>query len=147
MAEGLGGVHGKYRGVDADYRGRTAWAGVPAGGIADERLLRRAPAGKQFVWRDAGVRGFEERRAEVALPVGASPTVGHGHFFGADSGGHHRGWEAGESGGAAEQAGMSVCVRSRDGEAGVAVRGEARGSGDGARRMVFGDAADSEQTA
>src|SRR5260370_38950923 len=120
MAEGRGGFPSKYRGVDADRREGAFGAVVPAGGIADERLLRRASAGKQFVWRDAGVRGFEDRRTEVALPAGASPTVGHGHFFGADSGGHHRVWEAGESGGAAEQAGISLCVRSRNGKTGVA---------------------------
>jgi len=55
------------------------------------RLKRRpaistaAPSGKQFVRRKPGVRGPENRRAQVAFPAGSSPALGHGYLLGADS--------------------------------------------------------------
>ena len=58
-------------------------------------------------------RRSEDRRAQVALPVGASRHLGHGHSVRADAGRHHRERPHGQGGRAADQAGVPVRVRSR----------------------------------
>ena len=47
---------------------------------------------------------LQNRPAEMALPVGASRHLGHGHPVRADAGRHHVEWPDGQSGGAADQA-------------------------------------------
>ena len=49
---------------------------VPAGRVADHRLLRRPSAGQQPVRREPGGRRSEDRQAEVALPVRAPSALG-----------------------------------------------------------------------
>ena len=85
LGERLGRIHRQHRRVDADHRGRATRPGLPAGGIADRRLLRRPSPGQQSVRREPGLRRSEDRPAQVAFPVGAPSAVGHGHFLGAAS--------------------------------------------------------------
>ena len=65
----------------------------------------------------------------------------------ADSGGHHGQRPRDQGGRAAEQAGVPLCLRSRDRSAGLADRRAARAEGRRAGRVVFADAAISDQAA
>ena len=90
--------------------------------------------------------GSENRAAQVALPTGASRTLGHGHSVRAHVGRYHGEWPAREGARAADQAVDPLCVQPRDGAAHLADRREACSTGRRARRMVFAHAADSDQT-
>ena len=65
--------------------------------------------GNNLIWREFGLRGFEDWGEEVALPIGASSAVGHGYFFGADSCGHCGGRQTGQGRGAADETRFSLC--------------------------------------
>ena len=69
---------------------QAARPGVPAGGIADLGFLRRPSSRQQSVRRESGVRGSQDRSAQVALPDRASSDLGLRPFLGADSGRHQR---------------------------------------------------------
>jgi outer membrane protein assembly factor BamB len=114
------------RRVDADQRRRGAGARLPAGGDAVVRLLRRASAGRQPVRREPGVRGPEDRPAQMALPARAPPDLELRHVVGADPRGRDRRREAAQGRGGAEQAGVAVRVRPRHRRARLADRGEER---------------------
>ena len=112
-------------------RRRRARPGLPAGRDADRRLLRRPSARQQSVRREPG-RGRSARPASASgtssscttasgtwtspcAPILADITVERPH----DQGGR-----------AADQAGVPLCVRSRDRPAGLADRGAAGPKGD-----------------
>ena len=121
--------------------------GVPAGRIADRRLLRRPSARQRAVRREPGRGRSENRQAQVALPAGAPRHLGHGHSLRADPGRHHGQRPDRQGGRAADQAGVPVCLRSRDRQADLADRGAAGAEGRRAGRVVFADAAVSDQAA
>ena len=64
--------------------------GLPAGGAADRRLLRRPSSGRRSVRREPRRARPEDRPAQVALPAGAPRHLGHGHPVRADPDGPHR---------------------------------------------------------
>ena len=99
------------------------------------------------VLRDAARARHQDRPAQVALPAGAPRHLGSRHSVRADPDGPGRGRQAGEGGGAADQAELALRVRSRHRQAGVADRRAARREGRSARRMVFADAAVRDQAA
>ena len=69
--------------------------------------------GNDLFGETPGVRGSENRQAQVALPVGAPSAVGHGHFLRAAADGYQRERQADQSRRAAHQAGLPVRVRPR----------------------------------
>ena len=84
----------------ADYTGNTGvWGqisvdedlgiGLPARGTADRRFLRRPPARQRLVRRKHRRGGSENRQAQVALSVGPSRHLGHGHSVRADAREYH----------------------------------------------------------
>ena len=141
----LVGLHRQHRRVGADLGRSRARDGVPPGRDADARLLRRRAPGERTVRRDAGRRRSENRSAQVALPARAPRHLGHGHPVRADPRRHHRERENDQSGRAADQAGVPLCVRPGDWSADLADRREAGAARRHARREVFEDAADPEQ--
>ena len=90
VGERLVGVHRQHRRVGADLGRRGAGHGLPAGGAADARLLRRRAAGQQAVRREPRRGRLPDRRAQVALPAGAPRHLGHGHPVRADPRRHPR---------------------------------------------------------
>ena len=97
--------------------------------------------GDRPVCRDSRRRRSEDRRAQVALPAGASRHLGHGHPVCADPGRHHGQRPDDQGGRTANQAGVPVCVRPRDRSADLADRGASGPAGRRAGRAVFEDAA------
>ncbi len=145
VAERLRRVHGEHRRVDAGHDRRRARARLSAGRVADRRLLRRASSGQRSLRREPRLSRPAHRREEVALPDRASSDLGLRSLRRADSRRHHRRRQSDQGRRRADQAGHSVRLRSSHRKAGVAVRGEAGREGRGAGRVVFADAADSDQ--
>ena len=117
--------------VDADQRRRGARPRLSARRDADIGSLRRPPSRQQPLCRKSRVRRPEDRQAEVAFPVRASPALEPRHVVGAAAGRHQRQRPRDQSGRRSEQAELSLRVRSRDGRAGVADR---RAAGPARRR-------------
>ena len=86
-------------------------------------------------------------QAKVAFPVRASPALEPRHVVGAAAGRHQRERPRDQSGRRAEQAELPLCVRSRDGSAGVADRGAAGAARRRSGRDVLADAAVPDQAA
>ena len=99
---------------------------VPAGRIADLRLLRRPSPGQQPVRREPGLRRPEDRPAQVALPDRAPPDLGLRPVVGADPARHQRRRQADQGRRAAEQGSVPLRVRPHHRPAGVADRGARR---------------------
>ena len=83
-------VHRQRRRVGADDRRRRARHGLPAGGVADRRLLRRPSARQRPVRRKPRRARSQDRRAQVALPARAPRHLGLRHSVRADPRRHHR---------------------------------------------------------
>ena len=131
---GLQRQHGR---VGADLGGRRAGHGLPARGAADARLLRRRAPRQHALRREPRRRRSQDRRAQVALPARAPRRLGHGHPVRADPR-RHRGQRTHHQGRrAAEQAGVPLRVRSRDGSADLADRRAAGAAGRRPRREVL----------
>ena len=77
------------------------------------RLLRRPSARQQPVCREPGLRRSEDRAAQVALPVRASPGLELRHVVGADARRHHRERTGDQGGRRSEQGGVPLRLRSR----------------------------------
>ncbi len=133
--------------VDADDGGRAAWHRLPAGGDSHRRLLRRSSPRQQPLFREPGRRRSADRQAHLALPVRASSDLGLRRAVRADPRRHHGQRPQDRRGGAADQAGVHLRVRSQDRRAGVADRRARRREGHGAARVVFADAALPHQAA
>ena len=84
------GLHRQRRRLGADDDRRRARHGLPAGGAADRRLLRRPSSRQRAVRREPRRARSEDRRAQVALPARAPRHLGHGHPVRADPRRHHR---------------------------------------------------------
>ena len=121
--------------------------GLPAGGAADRRLLRRPSSRQHPVLREPGRARSQDGQAQVALPAGAPRHLGLRHPVRADPRGHHGQRQADQGDRAADQAGVALRVRSRDRTAGVADRGAAGRKGRRSRRVVRADAAVRDQAA
>ena len=78
--------------------------------------------GQHAVRREPRRRRSADRAAQVALPAGAPRPLGHGYPVRPDPGGHHGQRKNDQGGRAADQAGVSLCFRSRDGSADMADR-------------------------
>ena len=76
--------------------------------------------GQQPVCREPGLRRSEDRPAEVALPARAPSDLELRQLLGAAAARHQRQRQADQGGGAAEQAGVALRLRSRHRPAGVA---------------------------
>ena len=134
--------------LDADYGRRGSRAGVPAGRNAYVRLLRRASTREQPVRGEHRLRRPEDRPAQMALPVRASPDLEFRHVVGTDHRGCHGGRKAPEGGGGPDQAGVALRVRSRYGRANLAHRREAGAAvGCPGRKDVADAAASARQAA
>ena len=134
-------LHRTYQCLGADDPRRRARAGLRAARHAEQRFLRRPPPRRQSVCRVAGVSRRQHRRAQVALPVGPSRTVGLRQPVAAQPGHDscrrqdHRGRCP------ADQTGVRLCLRSRHRQTGLADPGTA-GSGERRRwRAGLGDTA------
>ena len=148
VAERFAGLTTATPACGPDDRGRRTRTGLPAGGIADRRLLRRPPSrGNNLFGESLVCVDLKNRPAEMALPAGAPSALGHGHFVGADPGRHQRQRASDQGRRAADEAGLPLRLRSRDGPAGVADRRAPGREGQRSRRVVFADAADSHQAA
>ena len=112
---------------------------------ADERLVRRASAGRQPVRRIAGLRRRHDRQARLAFPDRASRPVGLRPAGGAGAVRHQGRRQADQGRGADHQDRLHVRLRSRDRQAGVADRRAAGAAIDGAGRANLADAAVSDQ--
>ena len=113
LGERLVGDQRQHRRVDADHRGR----GSSASSIC--RSNRRPPTSTAasvpatICSARASSRRSQDRQAQVALPVRASSDLGPRHVVGAAAGRHHRRRQADQGRGRAEQAELSLRVRSR----------------------------------
>ena len=107
----------------------------------DRRLLRRPPPGQQPVHGIAGGSRPAHRKAQVALSVRPPRDLGLRSSVRADPGRRHGRRQAHQGRRGAEQAGLSVRLRSPDGPARMADRRAACRERHGSRRMVFADAA------
>ena len=76
VAEGLGPLHRQHRRVGADQRRRAARARLPAGRIADGRLLRRRSPRQRALRRKPRRGRSADRRAQVALSARAPRRSG-----------------------------------------------------------------------
>ena len=83
LAERIVGHQRQRRRLDADHRRRRARPRLPAGRNTLVGLLRRPSSGQQPVRREPRVRRSENRAAQVALPVRASPDLELRHVVGA----------------------------------------------------------------
>jgi len=92
LGKRLGGITGNTacgRQITVDEQLRLAYLPVES----PRAILRRPSAGNQSFRRDAGLRGPQNRRTQVAFPACPPSVVGHGYFFRADSCGHYRRWK------------------------------------------------------
>ena len=145
VAERIVGRQRQHRRVDADHRRRGAGSRLPAGGIPLVRLLRRQASREQPVWREPGVRGPQDRAAQVALPAGAPPDLGSRHLVGTDPPRRDDRREAAQAGGAAVEADVPLRLRSRHRRTRLADRRDAGPARRRAGRVVRAHAADSHQ--
>ena len=125
LGERIVGHQRQRRRVDADQRRRGAGDRLPAGRNAVVRLLRRPPAGRQPVCGEPGCGRSEDRAAQVAFPVRASPDLELRHVVGAAPGGRDGRRKAAQGRCGAKQGGLAVRLRSRDRRADLADRGKA----------------------
>ena len=134
-------LDGQYQCLDHDeLRSRTRHR-LPARQRPVEPLLRRHAARRQPLRHFRGRGGRRHRRAQVALPDRSSRHLGLRPASRACGGGHRRGWQASEGGGAGEQGGLSLRLRPRDRRAAVAHRGARRAAERPRRRAGLADAA------
>ncbi len=113
--------HQRQRGrLDADQRGRRTRSRLFAGRDADVRSLRRPPARQQPVCREPRVRRSEDRQTEMAFPARSPSALEPRHVVGAAPDGHQRQRPRHQGGCRSQQAELPLCLRSRDGSAGVA---------------------------
>ena len=110
-----------------DERRRGARLGLPADRHADERLLRRTPAGGQPLRREHRGGRRRDRPAAVALPDDPPRSVGLRPAGRPEPAGHHRRRAGDQGGGAGQQAGLRLRLRPRHRRAGLAHRGAAGG--------------------
>ena len=141
------GVVGQQRRVDADHRRSGSRPRLPAGRDADDRRVRRQPAGRQPVRGKPRRRRSEDRRAQVALPARAPPAVGSRHLVGAAADRRDDRRQAAQARGAADQAGLAVHVRSHHRPADLADSGSGGSAVGHGRREDGQDPADSDQAA
>ena len=120
------GVHRQHRRLDPDDRRHRAGHRLPAGGDPHERLLRRAPAGRQPVRGEPGRGRRRDRRADLALPVRPPPRLGLRRAVRPDPGRHHRRRTRDQGDRATDQAGLGLRLRPRHRRAGLAHRGAPR---------------------
>ncbi len=147
LAERFLGGQRQHRRVESDQRGRRARARLPAGRIADRRSLRRPSSGQQPVFRQPGRRRSQDRRAQVALPAGSPHHLELRYFDGADPR-RHRGQRPADQGRLDHvEVRVHLRLRSRHRSAGLADRGARGSERRRARRMVFADAAVSDEAA
>ena len=147
VAERLVALLGQLQRLVDHERGRGAGLRLPADRHGHQRLLRRAPPGRQPVRREPGGGRHRDRPAHVALPVRAPRPVGLRHRFRAEPGGRDGRRPADQGSGAGYQAGLRLRVRPRHGRAGLAHRGAARAAGHDAGRRGVADATLPDQAA
>ncbi len=92
-------------------------------GFGGIRFLRRRPDRERSLREHAAGAGCEHGQTAVAFPGGASRHLGPGFSCAAGAGDGDARRQAGGCGGADDQAGRGVSVRSRDGRAAVSHRG------------------------
>ena len=147
VAEGFVGLHRQHRQLGTDVRRRGTGPRLPRDRDADRRLLRRPSARRQPVRRQHRRAGRQDRQADLALPDDSPRHLGLGPALRADPRRHHGQRQADQGARAAEQAGVSLRVRSHERPAGVAHRGAAGRERRRARRVVLADAAVPDQAA
>ena len=140
-------LHRQHQRVVDDELRRGARAGVPPARDSVERLLRRPSSRRQPLRREPGRARRAHRRAEVALPGGASRTLGLRLPVRAEPGRRHRRRQAREGGGAGLEAGLHLRLRARHRQAAVADRGAAGREERRTRRVDRADAAVPDQAA
>ncbi len=128
--------------LGADERRRGTRLRLSAGEHADQRLLRRPSAGRRPLWREPGLPRRHDGQEGLALSARASRPVGLRPADRAEPDRHHRRRQTDQGGGAGDQAGLHLRVRSRHGQAGVADRGAAGAGVQRAGRAGVEDAAD-----
>ena len=114
---------------------------LPAGRNADHRRIRRQPPRRQPVRRIARRGRPEDRRAQVALPVRASPAVGPRHVVGAAADRHDDRRQAAQGRGRALEAGLALLLRPHHRRADLADRRAAGSADDDEARTDVADAA------
>ena len=147
VAEGFVGLYRQYRRLGTNQHRSRAADRVSAGRERDRRLLRRRSPGQQPLRRESRRRRPADRQAQVALPARASRDLGSRHPVRADPCRHQTRWEDRQGGCAADQTGIHVRVRPRDGAAAVADRRAAGAERRRAGRVLFADAAVSAERA
>ena len=88
---------------------------------------------------------LQDRRAQVALPVRASPAVGSRHVVGAAADRHHHRRQAAQGRGGALEAGLALLLRPHHRRADLADRGAAGSADDDEARADVADAAVPDQ--
>ena len=131
------GIHRQHRRLDPDDRRHRAGHRLPAGRDSHQRLLRRAPAGRQPVRREPRRGRCRDRGADLALPVRPSSRLGLRRPVRADPGRHHRRRPRDKGDRAADQAGLGLRLRPRHRRAGLAHRGAPRAGRRHSRRVVL----------
>ena len=99
------------RRVDRDHGRSGSRPRLPAGRNADDRRIRRQPPRRQPVCGEPRGGRSEDRRAQVALPVRASPAVGSRHVVGAAADGRDDRRQAAQGRRRALEAGMALLLR------------------------------------
>ena len=139
--ERLVGLDRQQRRVDADHGRPGSRPRLPAGRDADHRRIRRQPPRRQPVRREPGRGRPEDRRAQVALPVRASPAVGSRHVVGAAADRHDHRRQAAQGRRRAVEAGLALLLRPHHRRADLADRRAAGAADDDAAREDGADAA------
>ena len=145
VEERVGRLHRQQRRVDADHGGPGSGHRLPAGRNADHRRIRRQPPRRQPVRRIARRGRPEDRRAQVALPVRASPAVGPRHVVGAAADRHDDRRQAAQDRRRALEAGLALLLRPHHRRADLADRRAAGSADDDEARADVADAAVPDQ--
>ena len=146
MGRGFVVVQRRRQRVVADQLRRATRPRVSADWRADQRHVRRPPAGRQPVFQQSRLRALRDRRARLALPAGAPRPVGLRHQRRADPRGYPGRRQSRPSGGAAHQAGDGLRLRPRDRQADLADRRAPRPDVEDAGRKDRAHAAVPDQT-
>ena len=147
VAERLVALLGQHQRLVDHERRRGARLRLPADRHGHQRLLRRAPPGRQPLRREPRRARHRDRPAHVALPVRAPRPVGLRHRLGAEPGGRDGRRAADQGRGAGHEAGVRLRLRPGHRRAGLADRGAARAARDDAGRRGVADAAVPDQAA
>src|SRR5665213_3297386 len=83
VAQQFGGIYRQRRRLGSDHCGGGTGTRLPAGRTTHVRLLWGKSPRSGSVRREPRVCGSQDRKAEVALPIGPPWHVGHGHPGGA----------------------------------------------------------------